>query len=93
MIGVDPLRPGIGSFQAMFSVVLHLSGRPFSVLMPFIAGPRHCGQFSADSVAAVATATIPVPTTRFIRLTLRRHTRLRRDVYFLSMPGDCHCTT
>ena len=67
MIGVDPLRPGIASFHAMFSVGLHLSGSPFSVLTPFIAGPRHCGQFSADNVAAVAIATSPgLPTTRFI---------------------------
>ena len=76
----------------MFSVGLHLSGTPFSALMPFIAGPRHCGQFSADNVAAAATATIPVPTTRFIRLPSVDG----RDFgvsYFLSMPGDCHCTT
>jgi hypothetical protein len=37
------------------------------VLTPFFAGPRHCGQFSADSVAAVAMATRPVPMTRFMR--------------------------
>ena len=66
MIGVEPLRPGIASFHAMFSVGLHLTGRPFSALTPFIAGPRHCGQFSADNVAAAAIATIPVPTTRLI---------------------------
>ena len=67
MIGVEPLRPGIASFHAMFSVGLHLSGRPFSALTPFIAGPRHCGQFSADNVAAAAIATIPVPITRLIQ--------------------------
>ena len=50
MIGVDPLRPGIGSFHAMFSVVDHFTGSPVSELMPFIPGPRQAGQFSADSV-------------------------------------------
>jgi hypothetical protein len=51
MMGVEPLRPGIGTFHAMFSSGDHFKGRPFSELMPFNAGPRHCGQFSADSVA------------------------------------------
>jgi hypothetical protein len=37
---------GISSFQAMFSVVLQCRGRSFSVLTPFMEGPRHCGQFS-----------------------------------------------
>src|SRR5918993_984347 len=47
MIGVDPLHSGIASFHAMFSSVVHLTGRFFSVLMPLSDGPRHCGQFSA----------------------------------------------
>ena len=66
IIGVEPLRPGIGSFHVMFSVVLHLMGRPFSLLTPFSDGPRHCGQFSADNVTAAATATIPVADARLI---------------------------
>jgi hypothetical protein len=31
----------------MFSVSLHLSGRPDSMDVPFAAGPLHCGQLSA----------------------------------------------
>jgi hypothetical protein len=54
MIGVEPLRPGIGSFQAMFSSVDHLIGKPVSMLVPFDAGPRHAGQLSADKVTTVA---------------------------------------
>ena len=46
-IGVDPDQAGSGSFHAMFSVVVHLTGRFDSALMPFSDGPRHCGQFSA----------------------------------------------
>src|SRR5688572_16876584 len=46
-IGVEPLRPGIATFQTTFSSVVHLTGRFFSVLTPLSAGPRHCGQFSA----------------------------------------------
>jgi hypothetical protein len=49
MIGVAPVQLGIASFQVMFSSALHLSGRFFSVLMPFIVGPRHCGQLSANA--------------------------------------------
>ena len=45
-MGVAPLRLGISSFQATFSVVDHFSGTPFSVLTPFACGPRHAGQFS-----------------------------------------------
>src|ERR1044072_8503681 len=46
-IGVDPDQARSGSFHAMLSVVVHLTGRFVSVLMPFSDGPRHCGQFSA----------------------------------------------
>ena len=50
-IGVEPDRAGIASFQAMFSVFDHRTGRFFSVLAPFSGGPRHCGQLSAASGA------------------------------------------
>ena len=49
MIGVEPDNAGMASFQATFSVWDHFTGRFFSVLIPFRAGPRHCGQFSAAS--------------------------------------------
>jgi hypothetical protein len=64
MIGVEPLRPGIGTFHAMFSSGDHFKGSPFSVLMPFIAGPRHCGQFSADRVAMAIELKKPAVITR-----------------------------
>src|SRR5688500_15653559 len=54
MIGVEPLRLGTGSFHAMFSVVDHLIGRPFSPLTPLASGPRHAGQLSADNVTTNA---------------------------------------
>src|SRR5215475_12611351 len=47
MIGVEPLQPGMAVFQAMFSSVVHLTGRFFSLLTPLSDGPRHCGQLSA----------------------------------------------
>src|SRR5437870_13540563 len=49
MMGVAPVRLGIASFHAMFSVLLQRTGRFFSVLVPFRNGPRHCGQFSANA--------------------------------------------
>src|SRR5688500_12249272 len=64
MIGVDPLRPGIGNFQAMFSSVDHFRGSPRSVLMPFMAGPRQAGQFSAESVAIAMEPKNPAVITR-----------------------------
>src|SRR5688572_1093342 len=56
-IGVAPLRLGIGIFHAMFSplAVDHLTGSPFSLDMPVSFGPRHCGQFSAESAATAPT--------------------------------------
>src|SRR5262249_49498586 len=48
MIGVAPLRSGMGSFQAMLSSGVQRTGRFFSGLIPFSPGPRHCGQFSAS---------------------------------------------
>src|SRR5262245_31703489 len=54
MIGVDPLQPGISSFQVMFSSVVHFIGRFFSSLTPLSAGPRHCGQFSAETTLSEA---------------------------------------
>jgi hypothetical protein len=35
----------------MFSVSLHVEGRPVSVDTPVAAGPRHCGQSSAEAGA------------------------------------------
>jgi hypothetical protein len=56
MMGVEPLKAGSGSFQATFSVALHVVGRPFSGLTPSNDGPRHCGQLPArsDALAMVA---------------------------------------
>ena len=56
MIGVAPLRLGIGSFQATFSVWVQLVTRPRSRLTPFSSGPRHCGQLSAKSVTVMSDA-------------------------------------
>ena len=47
IIGVDPLKSGMATFQATFSSAVHLTGRFFSLLTPLRLGPRHCGQFSA----------------------------------------------
>ena len=46
-MGVDPDQVGSGNFHAMFSVVVHVTGRFVSELIPLAEGPRHCGQFSA----------------------------------------------
>src|SRR5262249_27800107 len=64
MIGVEPLQPGIGVFQATFSSVVHLTGRFFSLLTPLSDGPRHCGQFCAwatnESRKTATSVTNPV---------------------------------
>ena len=53
MMGVAPVRDGIGNFQAMPSVALHFTGRPVSALTPFSVGPRHCGQLASTGAAAM----------------------------------------
>ncbi len=45
--GVEPDQAGSGSFHVMFSAVVHVTGRFFSPLTPFLLGPRQFGQFSA----------------------------------------------
>src|SRR6266508_367695 len=55
MIGVEPLQAGISNFHVTFSSTVHLTGRFFSLLMPLSAGPRHCGQLSAETMFSAAT--------------------------------------
>src|SRR5262245_59115922 len=55
MIGVEPLQAGICSFHVTFSSTVHLTGRFFSLLTPLSAGPRHCGQLSAETMLNAAT--------------------------------------
>src|SRR5688500_4266090 len=55
MMGVEPVRDGMGSFQAMFVSGVHVRGRPRSALTPLSPGPRHCGQLSAETAALAAT--------------------------------------
>src|ERR1700722_14632443 len=50
MAGVEVPLPGSANFQAMLSVALHDVGRLFSVQMPLLSGPRHCGQLSAQAM-------------------------------------------
>src|SRR5687767_15818235 len=64
MIGVEPLTPGSATFQTTFSSVVHLTGRFFSVLTPLSAGPRHCGQFSAEVFVSHNPIERKIPTRR-----------------------------
>src|SRR3989442_15483852 len=54
MMGVAPVLLGMASFHTTFSVLLHLTGRFFSLLRPLAVGPRHAGQFSASEGCANA---------------------------------------
>src|SRR5262245_59949432 len=56
MIGVEYPGNSSGIFHFTFSLLLHLSGRFFSVECPCPVGPRHAGQFSPRAVAARASA-------------------------------------
>ena len=56
----EPDLPGKGGrvyFQAMFLVSLHSTGRLVSLHMPLLSGPRHPGQFSPQTVVAIAQRT------------------------------------
>jgi hypothetical protein len=52
-IGVDTPSPPIAAFHATFSVALHFTGKPVSVVAPVPFGPRHCGQSAAAIVPPV----------------------------------------
>src|SRR4026207_1905715 len=54
-MGVDPDHVGSDNFHVMFSVVVHVTGRFVSPLMPLADGPRHCGQFSACATRVTVT--------------------------------------
>src|SRR5687768_8830252 len=85
MIGVAPLRLGIGSFHAMLSPVAvdHFSGRPFSALAPVASGPRHCGQLSADTdTAAAATVIVSARNIRWVIFSCPRLVRTSRTTAF-----------
>ena len=56
----DECPLGSSVFHAMFLFGAHSVGSCFSVEMPCPAGPRHCGQFSADTLAARTTTALAV---------------------------------
>src|SRR5688572_24967431 len=53
-IGEEVPRPASVAFHAMFSLALQVNGRLDSEDTPRLDGPRHCGQFSADSCVATS---------------------------------------
>src|SRR6185369_14963489 len=87
MIGVEPLQPGIPTFQTTFSWVVHLTGKFFSLLTPLSAGPRHCGQFCAwatcehmkKATAARVSFRIHPPGARR-RLATKRHKKHKKGI-------------
>jgi hypothetical protein len=57
-MGDDVPSPASVARQATFRLALHVVGSPVSNETPRLDGPRHCGQFWADSSApATAIAT------------------------------------
>jgi hypothetical protein len=52
--GVELPRSGNDTRQRTFSFVLQRSGRFFSAATPLPSGPRHAGQFAADTETASA---------------------------------------
>src|SRR5687768_15199914 len=67
MMGVELPAAGSAAFQRTFSVLLHLTGRPFSSETPRPVGPRQLGQFSAladpPQLITTSTATIALMAT------------------------------
>src|SRR5436189_6223469 len=52
--GVAPLKLGRSAFHLIDAAVTS-PNRPFSGEVPLNAGPRHCGQFSADATRVKAS--------------------------------------
>ena len=55
-MGEECPRPGSGVFQAMFFVGAQSEGSSSSDEMPWLSGPRHCGQLAACRLVASTTA-------------------------------------
>src|SRR5215510_5371349 len=100
MIGVEPLQAGISSFHVTFSSTVHLTGKFFSSLTPLSAGPRHCGQLSAETIFSAATVDRAVMTNTsvnrrrmsFLRKSLgTRRLGARIQGRFSSFQGVAHC--
>src|SRR5215510_8962815 len=81
MIGVEPLQADISSFHVTSSSVVHLTGRFFSSLMPLSAGPRHCGQLSAETMFSEAAVERAMMTNTSVN---------RRRMSFLRKPPGTH---
>src|ERR1700745_1095520 len=64
-MGEEAPNPVRVAFQAIFSFLVHRTGRPFSAEMPWLEGPRHCGQSSAAKGAE--NKRNPARTTDWIR--------------------------
>src|SRR4030095_1301907 len=56
--GLAEAFPGISTFQATFLVSLHSMGGLPCGAMPFIRGPRHCGQNRSAPAAGCATLAV-----------------------------------
>jgi len=81
-MGVEFPRSGSFTFQAMFSVSLHASGRSDSPETPIFSGPRQLGQFSA-------TATPPTNHAHMAANTSPRSTARSTTVFSLTSFGNC----
>ena len=57
-MGADTPSPAIGAFQATFSVALHFTGSPVSLVVPVPFGPRQAGQSAAERETPPASARI-----------------------------------
>src|SRR5882672_1983958 len=68
----DECPGGRSAFHRMFFVELHSAGTRASIEMPWLPGPRHCGQFSAETVAVAAAR---------MSATLKRLNGIMRNVY------------
>jgi hypothetical protein len=64
-MGDEAPNPASVAFQATFSWVLHFTGSPVSAEIPWLDGPRHCGQSSAanrtDKRKNAAQTTVWIP--------------------------------
>src|SRR5688572_21167017 len=74
--GEDQPRPGVGTFQRMFSVSLQRVGRGVGPAWPFQLGPRKSGQraggvFSAAMALPAKNAAPPASTSRRVNVMLR----------------------
>jgi hypothetical protein len=82
-MGDDVPKPANDARHAKLSLALHVVGRPVSGEMPWLEGPRHCGQFCADKLATARHMAARRNSTAYLRrVSIEKVTSRDREILY-----------